>query len=131
MILGLDHINVRTARLDDMTAWYTEVLGLTSGPRPDFAFPGAWLYAGDRALVHLVAVPVPPTDPGRDLKLEHGAFRATGYAAFKALLEGRGERIEIVKVPGFPIVQINIWDPDGNHLHIDFDAAEVDPGDYA
>lgn len=131
MIIGLDHINIRTARLDDMMDWYAGVLGLKSGPRPDFPFPGAWMYAGEHAVVHLVGVTAPPTDPGTDLKLEHGAFRASGYGDFKALLEARGERMEIVKVPGFPIVQVNIWDPDGNHLHIDFDAAEVDPADYA
>ena len=131
MIEGLDHINVRTGQLADMIAWYSDVLGLTSGARPDFPFPGAWMYAGESAIVHLVEVSPPPTDPGTDLKLEHGAFRASGFADFKALLKARGERIEVVKVPDFPIVQVNVWDPDGNHLHIDFDAAEVDPAEYA
>lgn len=131
MIERLDHINIRTAKLDEMIAWYEGVLGLRSGPRPDFAFPGAWLYAGDQALVHLVGLATEPSDPRHDLGLEHGAFRATDYAGLKGRLTERGERMEIVKVPGFPIVQINVWDPDGNHLHIDFDASEVDPADYA
>jgi hypothetical protein len=26
-------------------------------------------------------------------------------------------------------VQINIWDPDGNHIHVDFASAEV-PAEY-
>lgn len=128
MIEALDHINIRTARLDEMVAWYGEVLGMTPGPRPDFGFPGAWLYVGPHPLVHLVGVDHAPTDPGKDLKLEHGAFRAKGFTEFLSLLEGRGEYREVVKVPGFPIVQVNIWDPDGNHLHIDFDAAETDMG---
>ncbi|MFZ5964307.1 VOC family protein [Thalassococcus sp. BH17M4-6] len=131
MIERLDHINIRTAQLDRMIAWYSEVLDLTPGRRPDFGFPGAWLYAGDHALVHLVGVDSPPTDPGTDLKLEHGAFSATGFAGFKARLEARGERMRVAKLPGFPVVQVNVWDPDGNHLHVDFDAAEVDPSDYA
>lgn len=29
-------------------------------------------------------------------------------------------------MPDFPIVQINPHDPDGNHIHIDFDASEAD-----
>lgn len=127
MIERLDHINLRTAQLDIMIDWYGDILGLTPGPRPDFGFPGAWLYAKGQALVHLVGVAAPPTDPGTDLKLEHGAFAATGFAVFKARLDARGERMKLVKLPGFPIVQVNIWDPDGNHLHVDFDAAEVDP----
>ena len=44
--------------------------------------------------------------------------------AFEARLEQMGERYEKRVVPGFGIVQINIWDPDGNHIHIDFQ-----PGD--
>jgi catechol 2,3-dioxygenase-like lactoylglutathione lyase family enzyme len=125
MIQALDHINLRTARLEDMIAWYTEVLGLQSGPRPDFDFPGAWMYAGALPIVHLVGVDAAPTDPGRDLKLEHGAFRATGLAGFLDRLGARGERFRLAKVPGFPIVQVNVWDPDGNHLHVDFPAAEA------
>lgn len=131
MIERLDHVNLRTAQLDAMIDWYGEVLGLLSGPRPDFPFPGAWLYAGEQALVHLVGVDPAPTDPGEDLKLEHAAFSATDYAGIKARIEASGSRMTVVKVPGFPIVQINVWDPDGNHLHIDFHSDEVDPADYS
>jgi catechol 2,3-dioxygenase-like lactoylglutathione lyase family enzyme len=125
MIERLDHINLRTARLDAMIEWYGRVLDMHPGPRPDFAFAGAWLYANGLPLVHLVGVAREPGADARDLKLEHGAFRATGFAAFMARLEGLGERSEVVKVPGFPIVQVNVWDPDRNHLHIDYDAAEA------
>lgn len=127
MIERLDHINLRTARLDVMVAWYSEVLGLTPGPRPDFGFPGAWMYAGDRALVHLVGVDPAPSEPGTDLRLEHGAFAARGFAAFHARMTARGERMRLSRVPGFGIVQVNLWDPDGNHLHVDFAEDEVDP----
>ena len=41
----LDHVNLRTADLDRMVAWYGRVLDMHPGPRPDFAFPGAWPYA--------------------------------------------------------------------------------------
>lgn len=125
MILGLDHINVRTAQLDVMIEWYTRMMGLKSGPRPNFPFGGAWMYAGDAPIVHLVEVAAEPGSDPADLKLEHGAFRATGFDAFLARFKEAGERAEVVPVPGFPIVQINVWDPDGNHLHVDFDAAEV------
>jgi catechol 2,3-dioxygenase-like lactoylglutathione lyase family enzyme len=124
-ITDLDHLNLRTARLQEMIDWYGAVLGLVPGPRPPFTFPGAWLYAGERALVHLVGVDaVPPQGP---LTLEHGAFRASGYAELIAVLDARGARYRVARLPGddFPVVQVNVWDPDGNHLHIDFDAAEV------
>ncbi|AXT27491.1 hypothetical protein D1823_13450 [Ruegeria sp. AD91A] len=50
----LDHVNIVTTKLSDMVTWYEEVLGLRLGARPDFPFPGAWLYAGDDAVLHLV-----------------------------------------------------------------------------
>ena len=131
LIRDLDHINIRTARLDEMVAWYEARLGLTRGSRPDFGFPGAWLYAGDRALVHLVGVDREPASDGSDLKLEHGAFRAAGYSDFVASLRAAGEAFHVADVPGMDIVQVNVWDPDGNHLHLDFDAAEVDGPDRA
>ncbi len=125
MIKRLDHINLRTGKLEEMIAWYSEVLEMRSGPRPNFSFPGAWMYAGDNALVHLVGCDPAPTDPGKDLRLEHGAFRATGFAAFVGRLKARGDRYELTPIEDFGIVQVNVWDPDGNHLHIDFLAAEA------
>lgn len=128
MIRGLDHVNLRTAQLEAMVAWYGDVLGLVPGPRPDFGFRGAWLYAGDRAIIHLVE------DGGADgagagtLSLEHFALEATGYAEFLAKLDARGIAYRLARVPPGPVsvVQVNIHDPDGNHIHVDFAQDEVD-----
>jgi len=125
MIQSLDHLNIRTHQLDVMIAWYEKMLGFRSGPRPDFPFPGAWMYCGDLPLVHIVGVDQEPGADADDLKLEHGAFGATGFDDFVAKFKEAGERYEIVHVPSFPIVQVNVWDPDGNHLHIDFHSDEV------
>ena len=57
MELGrLDHVNVRTANLENMVSWYGRMLGMKSGDRPNFPFPGAWMYVGDQAVVHLIGV---------------------------------------------------------------------------
>ncbi len=121
----LDHVNLRTTRLDALIDWYTNVLGLRQGARPEFRFPGAWLYAGDAAVVHLVGIDAAPgAGSEAALKLEHFAFSATGRADFEAKLEALGERYERTPIPSFGLVQINLWDPDGNHLHIDFPADE-------
>ena len=120
----LDHVNLRTANLAAMRAFYTEVLGMTEGPRPPFGFRGAWLYCGDQANVHLVEVAEQPA-PAGELRLEHFAFAAEGLADFLALLKRRGAAYRIGVVPDFDIIQVNIHDPDGNHIHIDFAAAEA------
>lgn len=125
MIERLDHVNLRTTRLDEMKAWYGEVLDMTPGPRPDFGFHGAWMYANGQALVHLVEVEVKPADHEGDLSLEHAAFKATDMAAFVKKLDARGERYKIIEISDFGITQVNIWDPDGNHLHIDFLESEA------
>lgn len=125
-IQRLDHVNLRTARLDEMAIWYREMLGLAPGPRPDFSFPGSWLYAGGHAVIHLIGRDAPPTGTQEDLHLEHFAFSAKGLRTMLARFEAAGERTMLRRVPGFPVVQLNVWDPDGNHLHIDFDVAEAD-----
>lgn len=51
---GLDHVTLR-CRPEDLPPafFYRNVLGLEEGRRPGFDFPGAWLYAGGRAVPHL------------------------------------------------------------------------------
>ncbi len=117
----LDHVNIRTTQLEAMVEWYTRVLGMRRGDRPNFPFPGAWMYAGDHAAVHLVGIDGDPaTGSEAPLKLEHFALTATGRANFEAKLTDMGEAFRISRVADFGITQFNVWDPDGNHIHIDF-----------
>jgi catechol 2,3-dioxygenase-like lactoylglutathione lyase family enzyme len=125
MQLGkLDHVNIRTANLDKMVDWYEDILGMSSGKRPPFPFPGAWLYSGDNATVHLIGVDETPTH--ETLQIEHFAFSATGLTSFLERLEARGVEYELGRVPEFEILQVNIFDYDGNHIHIDFVGPETD-----
>lgn len=117
----LDHVNVRTSQLDAMIDWYRNVLGMRIGDRPDFPFPGAWMYAGEAAPVHLVGIDGESgAGSETELKLEHFAFSATGGAVFQAKLKTLGMQYKRVDIPEINVYQINLWDPDGNHIHIDF-----------
>ena len=121
----LDHVNLRTTQLEILIDWYTRVLGMRAGERPDFPFPGAWMYAGEAAAVHIVGIDAPAgAGSESELRLEHFAFSASGRMAFEARLDAMGERFQRVDIPDFNIVQINLWDPDGNHIHVDFPADE-------
>jgi len=126
MKLGkLDHVNIRTTQLSTMIDWYSKVLGMYSGDRPDFPFPGAWMYADGLVSIHLIGFEGPAgVGSEASLKLEHFAFAATGLAEFEASLLAMGEKYQRSEVPSINIVQFNIWDPDGNHIHIDFPADE-------
>ncbi|MGI9387844.1 MAG: VOC family protein [Methyloligellaceae bacterium] len=120
----LDHVNVRTSNLEEMTAWYERVLGMKNGARPSFNFGGAWLYCNGSPFVHLIEVESEPA-AGTDLKLEHFAFSATGMGDFIDCLKSDNAGYKIVEIPDFDIVQVNIWDPDGNHIHVDFHMDEA------
>ena len=97
----------------------TEVLGLASH-RPPFGFAGAWLYLDGQAVVHFwsrTAV----EDGGAEPRIEHVAFRGAGrMKPFLERLSSRGIDWRLGEVPGWGITQVNIHDPDGNHLHVDF-----------
>lgn len=124
MIQKLDHVNVRTANLAGLIRFYTDVLGLHEGERPPLGFPGAWLYAGGAPVIHLVEVAQPPQPEGA-LRLEHFAFSATGLTEFVARLRSRGVDFRQSRQAGTGNVVINVLDPDGNRLHVDFPASEA------
>src|SRR3546814_12758094 len=69
-------------------------------------------------------VPGRPAPEG-ELRLEHFAFAAEGLAEFLALLRRRGLPYRIGVLPALGTVQVNLHDPDGNHIHVDFAAAEA------
>ena len=52
----LDHFNIRTRKLADTVRFYEEVLELKKGDRPNFSFPGAWMYSEGKPVVHLVDI---------------------------------------------------------------------------
>lgn len=117
----LDHVNLRTTQLETMIAWYGDVLALHPGARPDFPFAGAWLYAGDQAIIHLIGI-TGAAGVGSEaaLKLEHFALSATDRAGFEARLAKHDVTYKTSRIEDMGITAFNIWDPDGNHIHVDF-----------
>jgi len=123
MITRLDHANIRTTKLKDMIVWYQDVLGFKEGWRPNFPFGGAWMYIEDFALVHLVEVEQ-PVETSENSSLEHVAFSAAGLAEFRAHLVAHSVACQEIRLEDAGIIQMNIHDPEGNHLHIDFALTE-------
>jgi catechol-2,3-dioxygenase len=120
----LDHVNVNTSQLQRLITFYSEVLGMTTGPRPNFSFGGAWMYCAGVPAVHLVERAQMAPVSG-DLRLQHFAFAARDLAGFLARLKQLEVPYRVGIVDDFEICQINLQDPDGNHLHIDFPLAEA------
>jgi catechol 2,3-dioxygenase-like lactoylglutathione lyase family enzyme len=118
-IRGIDHINIGTDRLEETKAFFRDVLGLTEGWRPNFGFGGAWLYAGDGAVVHLVEL-AQAKGPSREAALDHFAFRIDDYDAILQRLKDSGVRYQAVDIPNTPIRQINIRDLNGVNIELNY-----------
>jgi catechol 2,3-dioxygenase-like lactoylglutathione lyase family enzyme len=122
-LLSLEHVNVRTARLEAMCDFYLQVLGLERGPRPPFAFGGAWLYCAGKPVVHLVEVE--QVIRGAETpSLEHFAFAGSDLPEFLGRLRASSVEYRLTRLPGSGQHQVFVHDPDGNRLHVDFDASE-------
>jgi catechol 2,3-dioxygenase-like lactoylglutathione lyase family enzyme len=111
-ITGLDHVNIRTTELARTQAFFTEVLGLTVGWRPDFSFGGAWLYAGDKDVVHLVEVSRAGA-ASKGSSLDHFAFTIDDYDATARRLDAAGVAYETGAVPNGGIRQFFITELNG------------------
>ena len=111
----VDHINVQTHRLEETRDFYVEILGLTEGYRPELGFPGYWLYAGDRAVVHMQEAKG-PVGPSTACALNHAAFEVSEIDPLLARLEARGIPYDARDVPGTTIRQAFFLDPNGVRL---------------
>lgn len=109
-LLGLDHINIDTTRLDETIAFYT-LLGLEHRPKPS-GNPGAWMFLGERAVVHLNVI---DEDRSADStgSFNHVAFVGSDVEALCAALASGGHGFERSPRPDMGITQIFTTDPNG------------------
>jgi catechol 2,3-dioxygenase-like lactoylglutathione lyase family enzyme len=108
LIAGLNHANISTTKLDETVAFF-ELLGLKVGPRPDFGFPGAWLYWGDKPVVHLVErAPKAPEGP-----LDHVSFTTPDFDAAMQRLDQLGIPYRASDIPSGFGRQLFVKDPNG------------------
>ncbi len=126
----LDHFTIvaQPAEIEQLRGFYCEVLGLAPGQRPDFPFPGYWLYPPTGGpLVHLAGITgrALPEGPHATGKLDHVSFRSTGLQAFRRHLEALGVSSQEAPVPGFALYQIFFSDPVGIKVELTFDATEL------
>ncbi|MEO6259546.1 MAG: diguanylate cyclase [Thermoanaerobaculia bacterium] len=124
-ILGIDHINISGPRtlIDECRAFYVDILGLQDGPRPPFRTPGFWLYAGDRAIVHL-SEKIRETTARTDTAFDHCAMSCSGLESAKQRLQDHAVPYTLKQVPGSGDAQIFLQDPGGLTLELNFRGGE-------
>lgn len=120
MTIVLDHVNVRCSDLDATRAFFETVVGLLPGKRPDFPFPGYWLYSGDQAVVHLVEQRLSGEPSGKGT-VDHFAFRGgSDYTLRKAAITAAGLSFRENDVPGLNMRQIFVTGPDDVVVELQF-----------
>lgn len=122
MIEGMNHFTVLTDDLDRSVDFYVDLLGLSPGPRPDLGFPGAWLYAGGQAVLHIIAGRELPTP--RAGVIDHMAFSARDLRATADRLDARGIKYELRRQRGSSTWQLFCHDPNGAKVELDFAGSE-------
>lgn len=115
-ITGLLHAGLLVADVAASRVFYESVLGLTTMPRPDLPYPGAWYALNGHQQLHLMQLPNPdqgairPSHGGRD---RHIAFGVQDIERLK-------ERLDVAHViytlSRSGRLALFCRDPDGNTL---------------
>lgn len=142
MALSLNHFSIRTTEIAASRSFYETVLGLTVGPRPDFPFPGVWMYNGDHAhvanaMVHIIGVDKNNPDGLKQYlgdmdasklhgsgAVDHIAMMTTGLANMLAHLKQLGVSCRERTVPSIGLHQVFLDDPNGIVIELNYPAAE-------
>ena len=117
-VAAMNHFTILTDDVEATVRFYGEFLGLAPGPRPSFAFPGAWLYGGGAPILHIIG--------GRaksELRagvIDHMAFTGRDLAGTIALLKARGIEHECRRQTGSGTWQVFFHDPNGAKVELDF-----------
>jgi len=129
-VSALEHVTIRCAQLQRTRDFYVELMGLSDGARPNFAFRGHWLYLGGIPVVHLVEAADSAGAWGREIVIpdaakgtgsfDHVAFRGDDFNGMKEKLKQAGLTYRERVVPGGALSQLFVPDPEGVLVEINF-----------
>ena len=135
----IEHFLVAADDIDATRDWYARVLGMKTGPHPDFGFPVHWMYVNGVDIVHIGPS---AKQAGENQKkylgrtsqntgtgtgaIDHIAFRATGLQ--RMLEHLRREKITFSqrRANGEALFQLFLFDPNGVKVELNFAAAEAE-----
>ena len=135
----IEHILVAADDIDATRDWYARVLGMKSGPHPDFGFPVHWMYVNGVDIVHIgpsakMAGDIQKQYLGRTSQkseagtgaIDHIAFRATGLREMLLHLEKQQISFSQRRANGQALFQLFFYDPNGIKVELNYDAAEAE-----
>ena len=132
-----EHVLILADDVDKTKDFYVDILGLNIGYRPDFPFKGYWLYLDKNPKAACIHLAMRKQDTGQDYyigkkddvksgsgAIDHVAFNADDIEGMKAKLEKISIEYTHRKVPGFPLEQLFIMDPDGVKVELNYATSE-------
>ena len=135
----IEHLLIAADDIDATRDWYARVLGMTSGPHPDFGFPVHWMYLGGVDVVHIgpsakMAGAIQKQYLGRTSQkseqgtgaIDHIAFRATGLRSMLEHLKKEKVGFTQRRANGQALFQLFFHDPNGIKIELNFDSAEAE-----
>jgi catechol 2,3-dioxygenase-like lactoylglutathione lyase family enzyme len=132
-----EHVLILADDVDKTKDFYVNILGLNIGYRPDFPFKGYWLYLDENPKAACIHLAMRKQDTGQDYyigkkddvksgsgAIDHVAFNADDIESMKEKLEKISIEYTHRKVPGFPLEQLFIMDPDGVKVELNYATSE-------
>ena len=134
---SFEHVLILADDLEKTKNFYVDLLGLKSGYRPDFPFPGYWLYLNENERAACIHLAKRKQGDGQDYyigkkddvksgsgAIDHVAFNADNIEEMKKTFEEKSVNYTHRKVPGFPLEQLFVDDPDGVKVELNFPTKE-------
>jgi catechol 2,3-dioxygenase-like lactoylglutathione lyase family enzyme len=142
-IRRLDHFSIRTVELDASRAFYADILGFVEGPRPEFKFPGVWMYNGkpntdtpnreNVGVVHIVGIDRHNPEGLQEYlgerkggsqfgagTIDHIAFYGENFEEIRGRLQRHDVPFRERAVPGLGLHQVFFEDPNGITIELNF-----------
>ena len=128
-----EHVLILADDVDKTKNFYVDILGLEVGYRPDFPFKGYWLYLKDNKKAACIHLAMRKQDTGQDYyigkkdnvksgsgAIDHVAFNCEDIEGMKNMFDNKSIEYTHRKVPGFPLEQLFVDDPDGVKVELNF-----------
>ena len=128
-----EHVLILTDDLKKTKEFYVDLLGLKDGYRPDFPFPGHWLYLNEDDKAACIHLAMRKQGDGQDYyigkkdnvksgsgAIDHVAFNCEDIESMKNMFDSKSIEYTHRQVPGFPLEQLFVDDPDGVKVELNF-----------
>lgn len=119
--MNLHHINITAPRelLEQEKIFFCEILGLQEGNRPNFSSKGYWLYADNKAVVHLTESET-IFDSNKQGYIDHVAVQTSNLKMFIQTLNDREINYTTVYLPEIELTQVFVNAPSNTGIEINF-----------